>query len=150
MSIQRDQFERAARAKDWETAFRELNGLNMHEMLRALERLGRQIRDQLIASISAFHTRYNTPRIGYAIGVVNHRKLPEYVPGDLKVTGQVDTAREFLEELAAASRPQSRAGRPAFTRMDEAGISAIDEILSRSISEGVEFSGLIFTQGAHF
>jgi hypothetical protein len=44
----------------------------------------------------------------------------------------------------------SQAGRLAFTQMDECGIAALDEILTISIEEGREYSGLIFQLGARF
>ena len=53
----------------------------------------------------------------------------------------------FEIEFAGAA---SKAGQPVFASMDQCGIAALDEILNRSISEGVEFAGLIFNQGPRF
>src|SRR5271166_2221700 len=52
--------------------------------------------------------------------------------------------------MPPSSPPRSRAGKAAFTSMDKCGIAALDEILSRSISEDVEYAGLIFKQKALF
>ena len=55
----------------------------------------------------------------------------------------------FEIEFAAVATV-SQAGQLAFASMDQCGTAALDEILSRSISEGVEFAGLIFQRGASF
>jgi len=54
----------------------------------------------------------------------------------------------FEVEFVAAAAKASQSGKLAFTNMDQCGIAALDEILSRSISEGMEYAGLIFKQGA--
>jgi hypothetical protein len=55
-----------------------------------------------------------------------------------------------LQALVAAVAMASKAGKAVFTSMDECGLAALDEILSRSISKGAEFAGLIYKQGARF
>lgn len=57
---------------------------------------------------------------------------------------------QALVAAAAAVATASQAGKAVFPTMDQCGIAALDEILSRSITEGAEFAGLIYKQGARF
>jgi hypothetical protein len=98
MSLQSDRFLEAAQRSDWETAYYYLNGLNMYEMLRSLNSLSRLRLEMLRLQAFRFASRYNVDRIDYAIHVVESRELPNPPPGDLDETGQVQTAREFLNE----------------------------------------------------
>jgi hypothetical protein len=60
------------------------------------------------------------------------------------------TGNYEMQKVVAAVATASQAGKAIFATMDQCGIAALDEILSRSISEGMEYSGLIFKQGAKF
>lgn len=55
-----------------------------------------------------------------------------------------------MQKVVAPVATASQAGKAIFATMDQCGITALDEILSRSISEGAEYAGLIFKQGAKF
>jgi flagellum-specific peptidoglycan hydrolase FlgJ len=97
-SSTRVRFEQAVVRDDWRQAFLNLNGLNMYEMLRALDGLSPDRRDALVGQRQAFHDMVNMPRIGYAMAVVRTGRLPAMAPGDLDATGQVQTAAEFIQE----------------------------------------------------
>jgi hypothetical protein len=75
-----------------------LNGLNMYEMLRALDGLSRERRAALMNQRQTYRDVVNIPRIEYAAAVVETRRLSSAVPGDLAATGQVQTATKFLQE----------------------------------------------------
>lgn len=97
-SATRLRFQDAAMRSDWREAFLNLNGLNMYEMLRALDELPPARRSELINERPSFRNMVNMPRIEYAITVVQTGQLPPSAPDDLAVTGQVQTAEEFLRE----------------------------------------------------
>jgi hypothetical protein len=101
-SLTRRRFDEAAARNDWREAFLNLNGLNMYEMLRALDGLAPDRRGALKSQREAFRGMVNMPRIEYAAAVVETRQLPSEAPGDLAATGQVQTAAEFLRQR----RPQ--------------------------------------------
>jgi flagellum-specific peptidoglycan hydrolase FlgJ len=96
-SSTRLKFERAAASSDWREAFLNLNGLNMFEMLRALDGLSRDRRKILMDQRQTYRDIVNMPRIEYAATVVETGRLPSSAPGDLAATGQVQTAAEFLK-----------------------------------------------------
>lgn len=96
-SSTRLRFEYSVAIGDWREAFLTLNGLNMHEMLRALDNLSHGNRSQLLSQRENFLRLVNMPRIDYAIKVVQTRQLPTVAPGDLAATGQVQTATDFLQ-----------------------------------------------------
>jgi hypothetical protein len=92
-------------ANRWADSVIWCNGLNMYEMLRALEAL-RGAESE--ADIQSFRTALtagsgavNAPRMEYALSVVVDRRLPATAPGDLAATGQVATARAFLARPAS-------------------------------------------------
>ncbi len=97
-SATRLRFQNAVGQSDWREAFLNLNGLNMYEMLRALDDLPPDRRSELINNRQPFRYSVNMPRIEYAITVVQTGQLPLLAPGDLATTGQVQTAEEFLRE----------------------------------------------------
>ena len=87
-------------ANRWGDAVLHCNGLNMREMLRALEALrGAEAEADIQSFRTALATRsgaVNSPRIEYALSVVVDRKLPATAAGDLATTGQVADAKAFL------------------------------------------------------
>ena len=91
-------FENAVRSENWRQAFLNLNGLNMFEMLRALDGLDAGSLARLWAQRAAFLWMVDMPRIEYARSVVELRTLPAVAPGDLQDTGQVGDAADFLAE----------------------------------------------------
>ncbi|MCY7282011.1 MAG: DUF2272 domain-containing protein, partial [Cyanobacteria bacterium CAN_BIN43] len=91
-------FERSVTTSDWRSAFLNLNGLNMFEILRTLDELPANRRSQFIGQRAAFANLVNMPRINYALFVVQNNALPATAPGDLQATGQVSTAQAFLTE----------------------------------------------------
>ena len=91
-------FERAAASSDWREAFLNLNGLNMYEMLLALDGLPSERRGALLNQRQTYRDIVNMPRIDYAATVVETGRLPSAASGDLAATGQVRTAAEFLQE----------------------------------------------------
>ena len=104
-SAVRATFEAAVRAGDWRNAFLNLNGLNMFEMLRALDALGATSLAALWSQRGRFTSLVNAPRMEYAKSVTDTRVLPPAAPGDLQVTGQVGDAAEFIaEKLAPVAR----------------------------------------------
>ena len=107
----RQNFETAVKVKDWRKAFLNLNGLNMYEMLRALDTLHPDDLNDLWSKRSAFAKLINLPRIEYAKNVVVNRALPGSAPGDLNITGQVGDATNFLAE-----KPYNRHAAFAYAR----------------------------------
>jgi hypothetical protein len=99
----RVKFEQAVYRSDWLQAFLNLNGLNMYEMLRALDGLSPERRGALVGRRQGFRHMVNMPRIEYAVAVVETGQLPSVAPGDLAATGQVQTAAEFLQERRPAA-----------------------------------------------
>jgi hypothetical protein len=104
-------FENAVQTENWRSAYLNLNGLNMYEMLRALDDLPGIRLNLLWSNRLPFGSMVNMPRIDYAYKVVVNRSLPEPV-GDLLITGQVKEAEKFVKE---------RSCRPIDARM---GLSA--------------------------
>lgn len=99
-SVVRTRFEDAVSRRDWGAAYRNLNGLNMYEMLRALDHLSPASRTELVNQREGYRGIVNMPRIEYAVLVVVTRRLPPIAPGDLAATGQVQTAAAFLQAPA--------------------------------------------------
>jgi N-acetylmuramidase len=91
-----ENFIRAVLARQWQTAFVHLNGLNMVEMLRAIAAIDPLDRDDLWAQRAASVSSVNMPRIEYAWSVVQARSLPPVAPGDLAATSQVTDAGNFI------------------------------------------------------
>lgn len=99
-------FENFVRSGNWRSAYLNLNGLNMYEMLRTLNGLSVMQIDSLWSNRFAFASMVNLPRIEYAYQVVVNRALPAPV-GDLLKTGQVNDARKFLvEQVCRPVEPQ--------------------------------------------
>jgi len=103
MSVQRTNFETAAAKGNWGQAFMNLNSLNMSEMLNSLSALPKATLDNLIQRRFAFKGGLNMPRMEYAWTVVRSRQLPLVAPGDLRKTGQVQTAAQFIKKAAPSS-----------------------------------------------
>ena len=97
----RQKFERATASGAWREAFVNLNGLDMYEMLRALDELAGARRGALLSQRQTYRDIVNMPRIEYAAAVVETGRLPSSAPGDLAATGQVQTAAAFLRERKA-------------------------------------------------
>jgi hypothetical protein len=91
-------FMAAVTSRDWRNAFLNLNGLNMFEMLRALVALNPTTFNDLWTQRSLYSGLINLPRIAYARAVVVNKALPVSAPGDLRLTGQVVTAADFIAE----------------------------------------------------
>jgi len=108
MSEVLERFKEAAQRKDWKAAYEYCNGLNMYEMLRGLDSLGPTLLNSMRAQMPIFAVwgGPNMPRIKYAMDVVQFRKLPADVPGDLKATGQVQDAINFLAARKPAAAPK--------------------------------------------
>jgi hypothetical protein len=96
MSPTCEAFIKAVLAQQWQTAFLNLNGLNMFEMLRAIAALDPRDRTDLWAQRAQFTGMVNMPRIEYAWSVVQTRTPPAVAPGDLAATGQVGDATQFI------------------------------------------------------
>lgn len=99
MTTECTNFIRAVIAQDWAEAYRQLNGLNMAEMLLAMRALDRLDLDELWAQRTAIRNlaaTVNLPRIEYARSVVVNRRLPATAPGDLRQTGQVTAAQHYV------------------------------------------------------
>ena len=104
-SAVRAAFETAARAGQWQNAFLNLNGLNMYEMLRAIEAVGAARFDELWLRREPYSTLVNLPRIHYARNVVLNKVLPDLAVGDLQSTRQVRDAANFIaEKLLSVAR----------------------------------------------
>ncbi len=94
--------------RNWDSAYTQLNGLSMTEMLTGLDQIGSSLLDDLDAQ-AAHHARgLNMPRMQYAIEVIQTRKLPAKAPGDLEKTGQVQAARKYLAQHAGKAISQHR------------------------------------------
>jgi hypothetical protein len=106
-SAVRAAFTDAVTASQWSAAWRSLTGLNMYEMVRALDAIGDARRVQLLSNPPPG----DMARPQYAVCVVEDRQLPASVPGDLAATGQVATAADYLAEqlfhVAAAVNPDA-------------------------------------------
>lgn len=68
----------------------------MYERLRGIATLDVLDRNDLIDARGSFSNLVNMPRIEYAFIVVRDRRLPTTAPGDLRQTGQVKDAGDFL------------------------------------------------------
>ncbi len=90
-------FENAVSAGDWRGAFLNLNGLNMAELLRALDSLGSAKLNELWSRAASYAGMVNWLRLNYAKTVVMTGVLPKPV-GDLQATGQVRDAANFLAD----------------------------------------------------
>lgn len=97
-SIPRRNFEAAVASNTWRDAFLNLNGLNMFELLRSLDELSVDRRNQLICARPSFLGLVDIPRIDYALSAIQNDALPASPPGNLPATGQVQTVQEFLSE----------------------------------------------------
>jgi len=62
----------------------------------------------------------------------------------------VPSPADYATPLSVVVANPTRANKVIFTDVDACGIAAVDEILTRSISEGMEYSGLIVGQGSLF
>ncbi len=102
-------FESAVRVSDWRSAYLNLNGLNMYEMLRVLDGLAPQTLDALWTNRTPFLSMVNIPRIDYARKVVITRVLPPPV-GDLQRTGQVRDAANFIAERSRKRKRSCNVG----------------------------------------
>jgi len=100
-------FTNAAKSHDWRSAFLNLNGLNMFEMLRALGDLDTDTLDTFWSHRNTFAGMINLPRIKYARDVVVNKVLAISIPGDLDATGQVVDAANFIAERYILPRAQS-------------------------------------------
>jgi predicted chitinase len=81
----------------------------MYEMLHALDTLSPGDLNALWATSASFSTMVNMPRIAYARSIVINRVLPAAPPGDLRQTGQVVDAADFLaEKFAPVARSVNR------------------------------------------
>ncbi|HYM76100.1 MAG TPA: T6SS effector amidase Tae4 family protein [Candidatus Dormibacteraeota bacterium] len=101
-------FEQSVKTGAWKQAFRDFNGLNMYEMLRAYRDLDPTTRALFWSqkdkktSADAGPDIPNTqpgeiPRMQYAVSVIDDGQIPDgAAPGDLSATGQEEDAREFL------------------------------------------------------
>jgi predicted chitinase len=111
-SVTRAAFEQATQAGDWRSAFLNLNGLSMYEMLRALDQMPPDALSRLWASRASFTGMVHMPRIAYARWVVLVRTLPPPI-GDLAATSQVQDAADFIAEtLLPIARRVNRAALP--------------------------------------
>lgn len=104
----RKDFEVAIKEGRWEEAFRKLNGLNMEEMLPAIEAVGPAKFDKLWIRRTN-HLNITGPggmaRLHYARNVAFNKVLPDFTVGDLYETGQVTEAADFIaEKLAPVAR----------------------------------------------
>jgi predicted chitinase len=112
-SPQRVAFEAALRASNWQDAFLNLNSLNMFEMLRAIASADPPQLENLWIRRSSFEPQVNLPRIHYARNVVLNKVLPPIPVGDLRLTGQVADAANYLAEqfvaIARAANPDPSA-----------------------------------------
>lgn len=98
MSANLDRFIAAANKGEWQTAFNNLNSLNMSEMLKGISALTKKTQDRLVERRFAFKSGLNMARMEYAWTVVRSKNLPLIAPGDLSQTGQVSTAATFINK----------------------------------------------------
>jgi hypothetical protein len=91
-----ENFIRAVVQKNWSSAFLNLNGLNMYEMVRGLAALDPDDLKDLLDRQGDSAGQVNMPRIAYAAEAVQKRKLPATAPGDLDETGQVNDVKNWL------------------------------------------------------
>jgi flagellum-specific peptidoglycan hydrolase FlgJ len=144
-SLTRRRFEEAAGQNDWREAFLNLNGLNMYEMLRALDGLSPDRRGALKSQRAAFRGMVNMPRIEYAVAVVETRQLPSEAPGDLATTGQVQTAAEFLRERRSPQHNVNRMTKKEF--IDFVGKNAQRAMAATGVPASVTVAQAILETG---
>jgi len=101
----KDQAVAAARSRDFGNAFLFANGLSMDELLGAMAAVGAPLLADMKAQSASSAGKVDMPRIQYAMQVVLTRSLPALAPGDLAATGQVNTARAFLQRQAGMADP---------------------------------------------
>jgi hypothetical protein len=138
MSESLERFKKAAQAKSWKEAYDYCNSLNMFEMLRGLNSLGAPLTTDMLAQMQRLTTSGgpNMARIKYAIDVVELRKLPTTVPGDLQATNQLQDAIDFLAEcnLTGGGIDQQLLDRTdALVRMFDAAIMSLSDPLDLRI-----------------
>lgn len=104
-------FESAVRASNWRSAFLNLNGLNMTEMLLALDSLRLAKLNELWNYAPAYARLVNMPRLNYAKTVVVTGRLPKPIR-DLQATGQVQDAANFLARRRS-KQPKKSKKKPA-------------------------------------
>jgi hypothetical protein len=106
-------FRAAVSSEDWAGAATKLNGLNMPEVMRELDRITKPQRESLFNAADRGAEKLNLPRLKYARAVVDRYILPNIIaiPGDLRTTGQVNDAADFLatkfEPIARRVNPQA-------------------------------------------
>ena len=123
-------FIQQASANNWLAAAVFLNGLNMYEMLRSLKALDASDIQGLRAALSALSMVINSPRIEYALTVVETKRLPANAPGDLQATGQVREARRFVARPRSILRePVPRARLAGYN----AGINPVNNALMQRL-----------------
>jgi hypothetical protein len=129
---------------DWDSGFRNLNGLNMYEMLRGLNSLTASLQEAVSNQTGAFMGRYGVDRIRYALEVVRFRRLPADAPGDLAATGQVQDARNFLAQVHAGAATKKTILRVSLfqTRAAQA-----EPLVWQLVQKATE---LLQTNGGHF
>ncbi len=82
--------------RDWLTAYLNVNGLCMLDMLKGMAALDRLDLADLMNQSAAFVDAVYMPRIEYAVNVVQTQAIPPNAPGDLQLTGQVQDCRNYL------------------------------------------------------
>lgn len=108
-------FEAAVQKKEWKNAYSYLNGLNMYEMLRALDNLDRDKESrprlkEFWGEAAPYRGMVNISRIYYAYRVVRDQALSIFSPDDLQKTGQVQTAAEYLSRKKLPPLPTPYSG----------------------------------------
>jgi predicted chitinase len=93
-----------AQANEWDVAVTTYNGLNMTEMLKGLAALPGPVAETFRQQSAARLGAVNGPRINYALDVFFNHRLPIRAPGDLKDTGQVQDAWNFLQSQQVDER----------------------------------------------
>lgn len=121
-----ENFIKAVLQRNWATAFINLNGLNMAEMVRGLAALDPLDLTDLLANKSASSKQVNMPRIEYAAHAVQTRKLPGTAPGDLATTGQVHDAQSWLHKPTPLVFENDLTGRLPTANAAPVGLSAAD------------------------
>jgi Domain of unknown function (DUF4157) len=132
-SATRRDFERALASRDWRAAFITLNGLNMYEMLAALDSMPRALLAELWTHRAEVTGVVNLERITYAHDVVLGPGLPAMTPGDLAATGQRRTASQFVAvRLLPVAAAVNGSALPHLTRIlgacAEAGIADLSHV----------------------
>lgn len=146
MSVVLDTFLQEVRkpSPDWDTVFRNLNGLNMYEMLRGLNSLTPALQEMVSNQTGVFIGRYGIDRIRYALDVVRFRRIPATAPGDLAQTGQVQDARKFLAEVQAGTATKKTVLRVSLFQTRAA---QPDPLASQLVQKATQ---LLQTNGGHY